>query len=386
MNIIYSQQPIPTKTEKSIFLAGCTPRSEDVKSWRSGALNFLESIGFDGHVYVPEFEDNIVQLNLDYDAQIAWENKCMNIADVILFWIPRNLTDMLGLTSNVEYGNWMRSGKIVLGYPSNAEKMRYLQYQADELKIKTFNNLEAAIIYCVDLLGDGSLRMGGEVNIPLNVWNNTGFKNWYKSLKDANNILEDAKIEYTKHVGKNNDFLFFISLWAKVYITDENRYKENEVVFMRSDISSCVMFHVDHSNILNSDIVLIKEFRTPVSNYSGKVWENVGGSSFKEGVDPKDIMSSEIKEETGLDIIADRIKYFQTRQLQATTLSHKSHLYYIELSETEIDSIKNIHGQVFGNIEDSERTFVEVVKLESILNTELVDWSNIGQILSILMK
>lgn len=387
MKIIYSQQPIPTRITKSIFLAGCTPRDKETPSWRKGALTFLEKLGFDGTVFVPEFEGDVISEDLDYTAQIEWEEKCLNIADVITFWIPRNLSNsMLGLTSNIEYGVWMDSGKVMLGYPESAEKMRYLEHYASKLFIPSFRTLEALLISAVDKLGEGALRIKGEVNIPLDVWQHKGFTNWYKSLADASNILEDAKVEYRKFVGKNNAILFFVSLWAKVYITDENRYKENEIVFMRSDISSCVLFRKDESNIMNSDIVLVKEFRTPVSNYSGKVWELAGGSSFKEDTDPKEIMVSELHEETGLEISPDRLEYFQTRQLQATSLSHKSYLYYCKITEEEVDKIKELKGKVFGNEEDTERTFVEVVKLESILNTELVDWANLGQIFAILSK
>lgn len=386
MKIIYSQQPIPTRITKSIFLAGCTPRDKETPSWRKNALTFLENLGFDGTVFVPEFEGDVISENLDYSAQIEWEEKCLNISDVIVFWIDRNLTTMLGLTSNIEYGKWMDSGKVMLGYPETAEKMRYLEYYAEKLFIPSFRTMQSLLISAVDKLGEGSLRIKGEVNIPLDVWEHKGFINWYKSLVDASNILEDARVEYRKFVGKDNNILFFVSLWAKIYITDENRYKENEIVFMRSDISACVLFRKDEENILNSDIVLVKEFRTPVSNYSGKVWELAGGSTFKENVDPKDIMVSELHEETGLDISSDRLEYYQTRQLQATSLSHKAYLYYCKITEEEVEQIKELRGKIFGNIEDTERTFVEVVKLESILNTELVDWANMGQILSILIK
>ena len=50
--------------------------------------------------------------------------------------------------------------------------------------------------------------------------------------------------------------------------------------------------------------------------------------------------------------------------------------------EIKLISQKNI---VKGDEISTERTYTEVVKLESILDTEVVDWANIGQIMSILM-
>ena len=46
--------------KKSIFLAGPTPRSKEVKSWRPEAIRLLKEKGFDGVVFVPEFENKTV--------------------------------------------------------------------------------------------------------------------------------------------------------------------------------------------------------------------------------------------------------------------------------------------------------------------------------------
>lgn len=52
MIINYSDQEV-IKGEKSIFLAGPTPRGENVISWRAEACEILKQLGFDGVVYVP---------------------------------------------------------------------------------------------------------------------------------------------------------------------------------------------------------------------------------------------------------------------------------------------------------------------------------------------
>ena len=54
MIVNYSDQEV-LKNQKSIFLAGPTPRGENVESWRTKACNIIEQLGFDGIVYVPEY-------------------------------------------------------------------------------------------------------------------------------------------------------------------------------------------------------------------------------------------------------------------------------------------------------------------------------------------
>ena len=47
MRINYSDEKI-VDSDKSIFLAGPTPRGENAKSWRVDACKKLEELGFDG--------------------------------------------------------------------------------------------------------------------------------------------------------------------------------------------------------------------------------------------------------------------------------------------------------------------------------------------------
>jgi len=71
MDIVYAQEPLPTRMSRSLFLAGPTPRSKDVKSWRENALAVLQSMNFDGHVFVPEPRNG--KWDHDYLAQVEWE-------------------------------------------------------------------------------------------------------------------------------------------------------------------------------------------------------------------------------------------------------------------------------------------------------------------------
>ena len=127
MNIIYSDMPIPTGFDNSIFLAGPTPRKKEVQSWRPEAIKILQEdpCVFET-IFVPERSDWTVRF--DYNDQIRWEYECMHNCSVIMMWIPRHIPDMMGLTSNVEFGLFVKDPRFVYGRPEDAEHCRYLDW------------------------------------------------------------------------------------------------------------------------------------------------------------------------------------------------------------------------------------------------------------------
>lgn len=143
MKIIYSRQDIPENVDKSIFLAGPTPRESSVQSWRPEAVKILEDLSFDGTIFLPEDSDGSRQF--EYDDQINWEWEGLQKATCILFWIPRELIHMPAFTTNIEWGKWYESGKVVLGYPPNTPKMGYFNYCAKKFNIPVFDNLNDTV-------------------------------------------------------------------------------------------------------------------------------------------------------------------------------------------------------------------------------------------------
>ena len=140
MRINYQDEDV-VKGEKSIFLAGPTPRNKDVRSWRVEACNILENIGFDGIVYVPEYSS--WKPKESYVDQAMWERIALSEATTIVFWIPRHLPDMPAFTTNVEFGYWLHTGKVVYGRPDNAEKIKYLDWLYElDYDNKPINNLQ----------------------------------------------------------------------------------------------------------------------------------------------------------------------------------------------------------------------------------------------------
>lgn len=143
MIINYSDQEV-IKGKKSIFLAGPTPRGAQENSWRKDACYQLEELGFDGVVYVPEYSS--WKPKEDYVNQAMWERNALTEATIILFWIPRKLPELPAFTTNVEFGYWLPSKKVIYGRPDNASKIKYLDwlYELDYQK-KPFNNLKELV-------------------------------------------------------------------------------------------------------------------------------------------------------------------------------------------------------------------------------------------------
>ena len=147
MQINYSDEDVK-KGIKSIFLAVPTPRDGNVISWRIEACKILKKLGFDGIVYVPEYSTWKPKEN--YVDQAMWERNALKEATVIVFWIPRHLPDMPAFTTNVEFGYWLHTGKVLFGRPDNAEKIKYLDWLYElDYQLKPFNDLETLLEFAV---------------------------------------------------------------------------------------------------------------------------------------------------------------------------------------------------------------------------------------------
>lgn len=386
MQVIYAKQPFPNSVTRSIMLAGPTPRSPDVPSWRPEAIRLLEETGFglDGTVFSPEPADGKWDKS-GYENQVEWEEKALNVSDCILFWVPRDMQTMPALTTNVEFGFWANSGKVVFGYPPeapDARRNKYLEYYANKLKIPVSKTLPDLIQEALKKapLSLASTRTGGECEVPFHIWQSESFQAWYRGQKAVGNRLDGAKVVWTFFTTKVVPVRpVFWALHVNVFVASENRNKVNEIVLSRADISSVVLYK-RREPLNTSDIVLVREFRSPVRNREGFVFEAPGGSSFKTGEDPYTVAAHEVFEETGLTIDPERVQRFEDRQLMATMSAHKSHLFAVELEESELDFFRTQAGVPHGVIEDSEQTFVEVMKLSDLYTSNVVDWSMIGMI------
>jgi 8-oxo-dGTP pyrophosphatase MutT (NUDIX family) len=357
-----------------------------MEGWRKDALHILRQMEFDGHVFNPEAEED---WNGNYKAQIEWEEEALHRADCILFWIPRDVKGsklfgfpMPGFTTNDEWGFWKDSGKVVLGTPTGAEHVRYQQYYASKFGVPFEPNLTGALAAVLHKIGSGALRNEGECCVPLMIWKKPEFQAWYESQKMAGNRLDGARVAWTLQVPPPAfglgppKHLFGYSLHVNVHIGSEGRNKINEVVLFRTDVSAVLLWCGD-------EIVLVREYRSPVRNSKGYVYELAGGSTMKPGEDPRTVAAHEVEEETGLQVDASRFQEHDCRQLAATLSAHVAKLFSVKLTQEEMDRLRNDRGP-HGVEADSERTYIEVVPVASILEHQLLDWSTLGMVLSIL--
>ncbi|MGZ2360930.1 nucleoside 2-deoxyribosyltransferase domain-containing protein [Streptomyces sp. 372A] len=133
VRLVMAREPIPAGLK--VFLAGPTPdKSVPAPPWRPDALELITAqwTGTESlTVLSPESRHG--ERAARYEDQVDWETEARAAADAVLFWIPRDMRTMPGMTSNVEFGLDVSTGRAVLGCPPdcpNPERNRYLIYVA----------------------------------------------------------------------------------------------------------------------------------------------------------------------------------------------------------------------------------------------------------------
>jgi hypothetical protein len=147
VTVVWAREPVPTGSP-SVFLAGPTPRAEAVPSWRPAAIRALTAAWVGPQpltVLTPESRGG--RRAAEYHDQVEWEASGLDRATAILFWIPRDLHTLPGFTTNVEFGLYARSGRVVLGAPPecpNPERNRYLIWTARRYGVPVYQKLADA--------------------------------------------------------------------------------------------------------------------------------------------------------------------------------------------------------------------------------------------------
>lgn len=140
----------------SVFLAGPTPdKSAPAPSWRPEAVRALTTQWNGGHpltVLSPESRNG--QRAARYEDQVDWETGAREAATAILFWIPRDLRTLPGMTTNVEFGLDVATGRAVLGCPPdcpNPERNRYLIYVARRHGVPVLGTLHDTAVAALNI-------------------------------------------------------------------------------------------------------------------------------------------------------------------------------------------------------------------------------------------
>lgn len=380
--LVHAGEEPPEGYDASIFLCGPTPRTEDVDSWRPKAIaEIINQWRGDGDLVVFVPEPRTGDRWPDYDDNRTWELHWGDRADVVLFWIPRG-PGMPGHTTNDEFGRWKDSGRVVLGTPPNAEHVNYQRDYATEVNIPLSDDLAEAVAHALEHIGRGARRVAGHRNVPLLLWRTNSFQNWLAAQEDAGNQLRSGRLEWTFRVGPQRTIVLFWAFHAVIWVKAEQREKANEVVLSRPDISTVVAYHPAPRHV-DTEVVIIREFRSPATTADAFVRELPGGSGFKPSA-PIEQAVAELAEETGITVTQDRIRLHQIRQPAATLSAHRQHVFAVELTNEEIDLARS-DTRSYGVADDAELTHVEVHRYADLLRGELVDWATLGAITSVLL-
>lgn len=375
--VVHANEEPPPWWDAAVFLAGPLPRSADVPSWGPEAVALLrDRWRRTGRlvVFTPELREGVLA---DYTGQVAWEHRSLNWADTIVFWVPRDLVTMPAFTTNIEFGTWYDTGKVVLGAPPDAPKNEYLQELAASAGAPVTATLGGAVDAALDMVGTGARRTGGERSVPLMVWRTESFQSWYGAQRRARNELLDARVEWTFRVGPGRAFVLYWALHVQVHVAAEGRVKSNEVVISRPDTSQVVLYHRGAA-LDDTTVVLVREFRSPAATSDGFVRELPGGSS-ADGIAPVVRAVDEVREETGFVIGADRLRPVGVRQVAATVTAHRAHVFAAAITFDELAWFRARQGTSHG-ADESERTWIEISTYGELLADARVDWSTLGMI------
>lgn len=176
--------------------------------------------------------------------------------------------------------------------------------------------------------------------------------------------------------------MFFWAFHAVVFVAAEGREKGNEVVLSRPDIAAVGAYHRNGPSLDDTEVLIVKEFRTPGTAADGFVRELPGGSSWTPA-SPIEQARDELAEETDISVAAARLRLHQVRQPVATISSHREHVFAVELTIAEI-AVARGDTASHGVPGDTERTYLEVHRYADLVREPLVDWTTLGAITSVL--
>ncbi|MGI8336141.1 nucleoside 2-deoxyribosyltransferase domain-containing protein [Actinomadura scrupuli] len=377
--LVYALEDPPDDWHAAVFLAGPTPRDPSVASWRPAAIERLrEHWRGDGRlvVFVPEHRHGPHD---DYRGQVEWEERCLHLADVVMFYVPRDLTTLPAFTTNVEWGMWYDSGRAVFGAPPDAPGNRYLLHHAAAREVPTATTLGGTVRAALAEVGTGVHRAGGEREVPLLIWRTGSFQRWYAAQRAAGNTLRGARLLWTFTPGAVRGPVFYWALHVSVHVAAEDRVKSNEVVISRPGISTVALYR-PAPRLDDTTVVLVREYRSAASGPDAFVHELPGGTG---AGDPLTRAVNEVAEETGLVLDPARLRAHGSRQVAATMSAHHAHLFSAEITEAELARLRP--GEVHGNAAETERTYPEVTTFGRIRTGALVDWATLGMLTEALM-
>jgi 8-oxo-dGTP pyrophosphatase MutT (NUDIX family) len=378
MHPVYALEELPDPCRASLFLAGPTPRDPVTPSWRPEALRLLAELGYAGAVIIPEARDG--EWRHSYVEQTDWEVAMRARADLVAFWVPRELAAMPAFTTNVEFGEDYDSCRCLYGRLAEAPKCRYLDVRWQAITGSApHDSLRGVLAEAVALLGEGAERHGAERDVPLAIWRTRPFAEWYQALTAAGHTLRRFQARHVLPHGRRHPSspLFGFIAWAAVDVAGEERIKANEIFLARPD-TVAVLPLFDPGGV-EAEAFFVREYRLAVRNLSGFVMEAPGGSSPDTNLPPRAVAVEELVEELGLAVDPARLVDLGSRQSAPTLCSCHARLFALALTAEEAARLRQFaaEGRVFG--EGEERICVVPQPLAGPLDSSL-DWTSIGML------
>lgn len=196
--------------------------------------------------------------NFDYTEQIKWETEALRIADIILFWIPKEASEIPGRsyaqTSRHELAEWLiiEDKPLIVGIHPQFPGRRYIEARySDHIKLRdTFEEV------CSDLRDEIKKRNGEDTEIFFTsdthfgsdralVYSKRPFRNTYEMdwamISKWNGKVRPQDIVY--HLGDfgNRDILKYLN--GNIYLVLGN--------YERDEQKNSEMDFVDFCNILH---------------------------------------------------------------------------------------------------------------------------------------
>ncbi|GHJ43559.1 hypothetical protein Cs7R123_09010 [Catellatospora sp. TT07R-123] len=229
-------------------------------------------------------------------------------------------------------------------------------------------------------LAGGDPRDGVDAEVPLTLWRTPSFRHWARAQERAGNRVDHARAVWAMSASPGAG-AFLWAVHPHVHVAGEGRVKSNEVVIGRTDVVAVVAYQ-PAGVLLQTRVVLVREFRSAAVTADGYVHELPGGSD-PSARDLCAAAAAEFGTETGLAVDGGRLRAHGARQPVATLLAHRQHVFSVELSGAEMDGLADC-TQVHGDAAEGERTTVEVATFGQIIDGGLTDWTTLGMIVAVL--
>jgi hypothetical protein len=150
--IVYYEDPLNDHVNKpSLYLDG--PKNKiNGMSWRKKLIDAFNAKEFPYVIIVPECRNSEFRPPYHTPEFYEWQERAMNMATYVLFWIPRDSKMYTGKDINDRWGEWKLRKNVILGFPKKSEETEYQAWYAAKHGITVVHHLENMVVYLKEQL------------------------------------------------------------------------------------------------------------------------------------------------------------------------------------------------------------------------------------------